>query len=69
MVGFCVQRIGTESSSPVTQILQPMHSRISSARPCSIFLGRKGSAIEGRAAPIMSIIPRSISETIVSGEV
>ena len=50
-------------------MLQPMHSRISSIRPSSIFLGRKGSAMEGRAAPIMSSTPRLIWLTMVSGEV
>ena len=50
MLGFWVQRIGTIVASPETQMLQPMHSRMSSRRPSSIFLGRKGSAIEGRAA-------------------
>ena len=69
MVGFCVQRIGTHSLSAATQMLQPMHSRISSSRPSSIFFGRKGSAIDGRAAPIRSITPRRIAETIASGEV
>ena len=39
-------------------MLQPMHSRMSSSRPSSIFCGRKGSAIEGRAAPIRSSTPR-----------
>src|SRR5437868_1566670 len=34
------------------QTLQPMHSRISSSRPSSIFLGRNGSAIDGRAARV-----------------
>ena len=43
-----------------------MHSRISSTRPSLIFCGRKGSAIEGRADPIMSITPLSIAETIES---
>ena len=46
--------------SPVTQMLQPMHSRMSSTRPSSIFFGRNGSAIEGRAAPIRSMMPRLI---------
>ena len=45
-MGDCVQ-------SPLTQILQPIHSRISSIRPSSIFFGKNGSAIEGRAAPIV----------------
>ena len=55
--------------SPVTQMLQPMHSRMSSSRPSSIFFGRNGSAIEGRAAPIRSRMPRRTCDTIVSGEV
>ena len=50
-------------------MLQPMHSRMSSARPSSIFLGRKGSAIDGRAAPIMSRTPSETMRTIVSGDV
>ena len=50
-------------------MLQPMHSRMSSTRPSSIFLGRNGSAIDGRAAPMKSSTPRRIWLTIVSGEV
>ena len=50
-------------------MLQPMHSRISSSRPSSTFLGRKGSAIEGLAQPITSTMPRLTCDTIVSGEV
>src|SRR6185295_10433856 len=69
IVGFCVQRIGTKRVSPVTQILQPMHSRISSTRPSFIFVGRNGSAIDGLAAPMKSITPRWMAETIESGEV
>ena len=69
MVGFWVQRIGDMVMSPETQMLQPMHSRMSSIRPCSILRGRKGSAIEGRAAPIRSSTPRLIWATIASGEV
>ena len=69
MLGFWVQRIGVAVESPVTQMLQPMHSRMSSQRPSSIFLGRKGSAIDGRAAPIMSSTPSRTIRTIVSGEV
>ena len=38
-------------------------------RPSSIFFGRNGSAIEGRAAPMKSSTPRLICDTIVSGEV
>ena len=56
MVGFCVQRIGDIVKSPETQMLHPMHSRMSSSRPSSILRGRNGSAIDGRAAPIRSRI-------------
>ena len=38
-------------------------------RPSSIFLGKKGSAIEGLAAPIISSWPFFINFTIKSGEV
>ncbi len=38
--------------SEATHRLQPMHSRMSSLSPSSIFLGRKGSAIDGRADEI-----------------
>ena len=69
MVGFCVQRSGVMVKSLVTQMLQPMHSRMSSRRPSSIFFGRKGSAIEGRAAPIMSMMPWRMTRTMESGEV
>ena len=69
MLGFCVQRSGVIVKSPVTQMLQPMHSRMSSQRPSSIFLGRNGSAIDGRAEPIMSSTPSRIIRTIVSAEV
>ena len=55
--------------SPVTQMLQPMHSRMSSMRPSSIFFGRKGSAIDGRAAPMKSRMPCFTWRTIMSGEV
>ena len=55
--------------SPETQMLQPMHSRMSSKRSSAIFFGKNGSAIEGRAAPIKSNTPRRICETIASGEV
>ena len=50
-------------------MLHPMHSRISSSRPSSIFFGRNGSAIDGRAPPIRSSTPRLTIDTIVSGEV
>jgi hypothetical protein len=44
-----------------------MHSRISSSRPSSIFFGRNGSAIDGRAAPIRSQTPLRMISTIRSG--
>ena len=69
MLGFWVQRIGVTVESPVTQMLHPMHSRMSSHRPSSIFLGRNGSAIDGRAAPIRSSTPSRTIRTIVSAEV
>ena len=69
MVGFWVQRMGIILVSPVIQMLQPIHSRISSRWFSLILFGRKGSAIEGRAAPIMSSTPRRTAETIESGEV
>ena len=48
-------------------MLQPMHSRMSSLRPSSIFFGRKGSAIDGRAAPMMSHWPALMTPTMSSG--
>jgi hypothetical protein len=69
MVGFWVQRIGAEKLSVAAHRLQPMHSRMSSMRPSSIFLGRNGSAIEARADPIMSMMPWRITRTMESGEV
>ncbi len=50
-----------------TQMLQPMHSRISSTRPSEILVGRNGSAIDGRAAPMMSSTPARINPTMSSG--
>ncbi len=50
-------------------MLQPMHSRMPSALPSSIFFGRKGSEMEGRAAPMRSSTPRLIYDTMASGEV
>ena len=38
-------------------------------RPSSIFFGRKGSAIDGRAAPMKSTMPRLTWDSMVSGEV
>ncbi len=64
-----MQRIGDIVRSPETQMLQPMHSRMSSSRPAAIFAGRNGSAIDGRAAPIMSRMPLRTWRTMVSGEV
>ena len=66
-VGFCVQRLIDIVISPVTQILQPIHSRMSSIRPSSIFLGRNGSAIDGRAQPMKSNVPDVIIFAMTSG--
>ena len=63
------QRSATASLFAARQMLQPIHSRISSARPSRIFSGKNGSAIEGRAAPMKSCTPRLICATMVSGEV
>ena len=69
MVGFCVHRLGAERLFQAAHTLHPIHSRISSGRPALILAGKKGSAIDGRAAPIMSTTPRRMADTIVSGEV
>ena len=45
----CRSSGGPPISQREMQTLQPMHSRMSSSRPSSIFCGRNGSAIEGRA--------------------
>ncbi len=67
-VAFWVQTIG---GPPISQRemhwLQPMHSRMSSARPSSIFRGRNGSEIDGRAAPMMSNWPELMMCNMVSG--
>ena len=60
---------GPPISQRDTQMLQAMHSRMSSSRPSSIFFGRNGSAIDGRAAPMMSHWPEVIASTITSGSV
>jgi hypothetical protein len=69
MAGFWVQRIGTPMRSAAEQMLQPMHSRMSSMRPSRSFRGRKGSAIDGRAAPTRSSTPSRTCRTITSGAV
>jgi hypothetical protein len=65
-----VQIIG---GPPISQremhTLQPMHTRMSSTRPSSIFFGRNGSEIEGRAAPMMSATPLVTISVIFSGSV
>ena len=68
-VGFCVQPRWRRVSALEMQMLQPMHSRISSSRPSSILRGRNGSAIDGRAAPIRSHAPLRTIEAIRSGSV
>ncbi len=65
--GFCVQRLIDMVMSPVMQILQPMHSRMSSIRPSSTFFGRNGSAMDGRAQPIRSSTPLFSCRAITSG--
>ena len=69
MVGFWVQRIGTPKLSQETQILQPIHSQISSTCPSRTLFGRNGSAIDGRAAPMKSSTPRRTSDAMRAGEV
>jgi hypothetical protein len=65
---FCVQmRGGPPISQREMQTLQPMHSRMSSSRPSSIFCGRNGSAIDGRQVAMMSSAPPLIASTIASG--
>ena len=49
-------------ASCAMHMLQPMHSRISSLRPSAILRGRNGSAIDGRAAPMKSRMPRRICD-------
>ena len=68
-VGFWVQREIDMVMSPVMQMLQPMHSRMSSTLPSSTFFGRNGSAMEGRAQPMKSSTPCRTSRAIRSGEV
>ena len=60
---------GPPFSQRETQMLQPMHSRMSSYRPSSIFFGRNGSAMDGRAAPMMSHCSELMAFTITSGSV
>ena len=66
-VEFWVQAMGAPIQKRETQMLQPMHSRMSSGLPSSIFFGRKGSAIEGRAPPIMSHSLFLIASAMSSG--
>jgi len=66
-VAFWVQFSNPHWLNFETHWLQPMHSRMSSGRPCSIFFGRNGSAIDGRAAPMMSATPSRRTFTISSG--
>ena len=67
-VAFCVQiRGGPPISQREMQTLQPMHSRMSSSRPSSIFCGRNGSEIDGRQVAMMSSMPLLIASTIRSG--
>jgi hypothetical protein len=58
---------GPPISQREMQMLQPMHSRMSSRRPSSIFFGRNGSEIDGRHVAMMSSFPLVIASTIKSG--
>ena len=58
---------GPPISQREMQMLQPMHSRMSSSRPSSIFFGRNGSEIDGRQVAMMSSAPDSIASTMRSG--
>ena len=65
MVAFCVHHRSACCCMPETHMLHPMHSRISSVRPSSILVGMYGSAIDGRAAPMMSRWPIDCLDHIV----
>ncbi len=58
---------GPPISQREMQTLQPMHSRMSSRRPSSIFFGRNGSEIDGRQVAMMSSAPPLIASIIRSG--
>ena len=67
-VAFCVQISGGPPiSQREMQTLQPMHSRMSSSRPSSIFFGRNGSDVDGRQVAMMSSLPSLIASAIRSG--
>ena len=67
-VAFCVQMSGGPPiSQREMQMLQPMHSRMSSRRPSSILRGSHGSEMDGRQVAMMSSEPDSIASTIRSG--
>ena len=68
-VAFWVQPMLPPGSDFGMQMLQPMHSRISSSLPSSILRGRNGSAMDGRAAPITSHAPLETISAIWSGSV
>ena len=69
IVGFCVQRIGDMVKSPDTQMLQPMHSRMSSMRPSSIFFGQERVGDRGPRGADQVEDAAPTMRTIVSGEV
>src|SRR5437763_1819724 len=67
-VAFWVQMTGGPPiSQREMQMLQPMHSRMSSSRPSSIFLGSHGSEMDGRQVAMMSSLPDLTASTIRSG--
>jgi hypothetical protein len=58
---------GPPISQREMQMLQPMHSRMSSSLPSSIFFGRNGIEIDGRQVAMMSSAPSLIASTMRSG--
>ena len=67
IVTFCVHMIWPPCWNFETQILQPMHSRMSSSGLRRSSWEGTGSAIDGRAAPMMSSTPARSSATMSSG--
>ena len=58
---------GPPISQREMQMLQPMHSRMSSRRPSSILRGSQGSEMDGRQVAMMSSEPDSMASTMRSG--
>ena len=68
MAGFWVQRIGTPMRSAAEQMLQPMHSRMSSIRP-SRSSGQEGVGDRGARRADEVETPSRTCRTMVSGDV